>query len=72
MLFEMPKVSVVIPTYNLCDLLRSTIDSVLAQTLGDWELIIVDDGSTDGTHDVVQSIENTCFEQEAMRTGIRR
>ena len=54
----MPKVSVIIPTYNLCDLLRSTIDSVLAQTLEELELIVVDDGSTDGTRDVVQSIED--------------
>jgi GT2 family glycosyltransferase len=44
-----PTWSIVLPTYNRADLLPDAIDSVLAQTVGDWELIIVDDGSEDGT-----------------------
>ena len=43
------KFSVIIPAYNRAELLRETLDSVLAQTLTDWEIIVVDDGSTDDT-----------------------
>ena len=44
-----PKVSVVIPTYNRADKVGKTIESVLAQTFTDLEVIVVDDGSSDGT-----------------------
>lgn len=45
----MPKVSVIIPTYNRLPMLKEAVDSVLAQDFEDGELIVVDDGSTDGT-----------------------
>jgi len=46
-------VSVITATYNRADTLQRTIDSVLAQTTDDWELIIVDDGSSDATAEVL-------------------
>jgi len=48
-----PLVSVIIPTYNRAWILNEAIDSVLAQGFKDFELIIVDDGSTDNTRDLL-------------------
>ncbi|MBD3162600.1 MAG: glycosyltransferase [Candidatus Eisenbacteria bacterium] len=45
----MPRVSVVVPTYNRCDCLMEMLRSALGQTFRDLELIVVDDGSTDGS-----------------------
>lgn len=44
-----PAVSIVLPTYNRGDVIARAVDSVRRQTLEDWELVVVDDGSTDGT-----------------------
>lgn len=49
----MPLFSVIIPTYNREEYVGSTLDSLIAQECDDWELIVVDDGSNDGTLEVV-------------------
>ena len=49
----MPKLSIIVPVYNVADLIKDTLDCVLAQSFGDFELILVDDGSTDGTRDIL-------------------
>ncbi|CUH39461.1 GDP-mannose:glycolipid 4-beta-D-mannosyltransferase precursor [Jannaschia seosinensis] len=54
------KVSVVMPVFNRADSVREAIDSVRAQTYANWELLVVDDGSSDDSVDVVsQLIEET-------------
>jgi glycosyltransferase involved in cell wall biosynthesis len=52
---EKVQISVVVPMYNAAGTIRRTLDSVIAQTFIDFECIIVDDGSTDGSADVVQA-----------------
>ena len=49
-----PTVSVVIPAYNAEKTLRRTLDCVLNQTLGSLQVIVIDDGSTDGTAAIAQ------------------
>ena len=49
----MPKVSVIVPTYNRAQFVTEAIDSILSQTFRDYELIVVDDGSTDNTNDAL-------------------
>jgi teichuronic acid biosynthesis glycosyltransferase TuaG len=53
-----PAVSVITPAFNAVDFIAQTIDSVRAQTFEDWELVIVDDGSTDGTADLLAEHRN--------------
>ena len=53
-----PLVSIIIPTFNRAYILPKAIDSVLSQTYDNWELIIVDDGSTDNTKSIVADYKN--------------
>jgi len=52
-----PKVSVIVPTYNRASLLGTAIESVLAQTFRDLEVVVVDDGSSDATEALVRHYE---------------
>lgn len=49
------KFSIIIPTYNRAHLISLPIESIISQSHQDWELIIIDDGSTDNTQEVVES-----------------
>jgi len=52
------KVSICIPTYNRKDYLKETLESVFAQTYKNYEVVIVDDGSTDGTEQMLKDIDH--------------
>ncbi len=54
----MPTITVITPTYNRADLVREAIDSVLQQTFTDFELIVIDDGSTDESEAVIGAIDD--------------
>lgn len=55
----MPKISVIIPVYNVRDYLKDCIDSILQQSFRDFEIILVDDGSTDGSSELCDKLEKT-------------
>lgn len=55
----MAQVSVVIPAYNAEETISETIDSVLNQTFGDFELIVIDDGSRDKTCEIARAIDDS-------------
>ena len=46
---ESPRISIIIPAYNAGPYIAEAVGSVVSQTFADWELIVVDDGSTDDT-----------------------
>lgn len=56
----MPRVSIIVPVYNAEKYIQSTVSMVQAQTFEDWELILVEDGSTDDTRLILEDlVENT-------------
>jgi glycosyltransferase involved in cell wall biosynthesis len=65
-----PKVSIVIPTYNRADFLPKAIQSVLSQTYRDWEIIIVDDGSTDNTEEIVKGYNESRIRYIAHKSNL--
>jgi glycosyltransferase involved in cell wall biosynthesis len=78
---NIPKVSVIIPTYNRSQFLPEAVHSVLDQTFTDFEIIVVDDGSIDNTKEVINNYQDsriTYIYQEnqgvavALNTGVKR
>ena len=65
-----PQVSVIIPTYNRGWILREAVDSVLAQEYTDYELIVVDDGSTDDTREILDSYGQDLFVFQQPNKGV--
>ncbi len=53
-----PRVSIIIPAYNRANMILTALKSVLAQTYPDWEAIVVDDGSSDNTREVVAGVKD--------------
>ncbi|MCH5281917.1 MAG: glycosyltransferase family 2 protein [Lachnospiraceae bacterium] len=61
-------VSVIIPTYNRLELLKRSVESVIAQTYENWELIVVDDCSDDGTKEYIEGLKDprvSCYRNES-------
>lgn len=50
-----PKISVILPVYNAKEYIKETLESVLTQTFSDFEVLIMDDGSTDGTSEILKT-----------------
>ena len=72
-----PKVSVIIPVYNVQNYLRPCLDSVLKQTLKEIEIICVDDGSTDGSLEILKQYAAkdhriTVLKQKNLHAGVAR
>ena len=55
-MIRMPKVSILMPVYNAEKYLIEAVDSILNQTFRDWELIIINDGSTDRSRELLSQI----------------
>ena len=54
-----PFVSIIIPTYQNCNRLKIALNSVLSQTYNDYEVLVMDDGSTDGTREMISSFKDS-------------
>ncbi len=50
----MPKVSIIMPVYNKADYLPETFSALMSQSYQDWEMIVINDGSTDGSADIIE------------------
>lgn len=66
----MPRVSVIIPTYQCGNYISRAIESVLAQTYRDYEIIVIDDGSTDNTHQVLTRYDGQICLIEQKNQGV--
>lgn len=71
----MPTVSIISPLYNKVDYIIDTIHSVLSQSYSDWEMLIVDNGSTDGSWEKAQQIQDArirLFQSPNQGPGVAR
>ena len=69
---DSPKVSVIVPTYNRADRLEKTLNSIVSQTYQDFELIVVDDGSTDKTSKVMKSFPKAQYLSMKKNSGVSK
>lgn len=70
----MPRVSVIVPVFNGEKFIRSALESVLSQTHADFEIIVVDDGSTDQSREVISGLKGPieCLHQENSGVAVAR
>lgn len=70
-----PLFSIILPTYNRAHLIQKAIESVISQSFSNWELIIIDDGSTDNTKDIVALFKDNrityLYQENAERSAAR-
>ena len=69
---DSPKVSVIVPTYNRANQLEGTLRSIVSQTYQDFELIVVDDGSTDNTSKVIESFPSAQYLPMKKNSGVSK
>ena len=65
----MPKISLLLPIYNGEVFLAETMDSLLAQTHDDFDIVVIDDGSTDGTADVINGYDDARIKYHHKENG---
>ena len=69
---DSPKVSVIVPTYNRADRLERALNSIVSQTYQDFELIVVDDGSTDKTSQLMKSFPKAQYLYIKKNSGVSK
>ena len=69
---DSPKVSVIVPTYNRADRLERALNSIVSQTYQDFELIVVDDGSTDKTYQLMKSFPKAQYLYIKKNSGVSK
>lgn len=66
----MPFFSIVIPTFNRKSMVKEAVDSVLSQSFRDFEIIVIDDGSVDGTHELLTSYKEEIIYRRQENSGV--
>ena len=62
--FKHPLVTVIIPTFNRAHVIQKAINSVLIQNYKNFELIIIDDGSTDNTEEIIKKFHEVIYKKK--------
>jgi len=76
----MPKISIIIPSYNMAEFIEETIQSIVGQNYSNFECIVMDGGSSDGTIDILRKYENEIMwvsekdrgQSDAINKGLKR